>query len=118
MRWGVGEENNMVRVRRDRAGATVDSEGYPTVPTETQLVFPGTRDSVPYNVMVLLPEGERTAGVLLIITETELRAGKESTGDLPDRVLLDGETWEVRESQWYPRVIPHYEVRVQRIKTP
>lgn len=117
MRWRVGEEP-LQRVRRERAGSDVDSEGYPTAPTETVIDFVGTRDSVPYNVMVLLPEGERASGVLIILTETELRAGNEADGTLPDRVILDGQTWEVREVQWYPRVIPHYEARIMRVKTP
>lgn len=106
----------MTRIRRDLpAGSRVNSEGYPVGPSETFLDFDGTRDPVPNDVLALLPEGERVAGVRIVITETELRAGSELTNTLPDRVIMDGEVWEVRESQWFPRVIPHYEARVMRL---
>lgn len=115
MKWSVGEEP-MVRIRREVVGSVVDSEGYPVAATEVELDFVGTRDSVPYQTMILLPEGERASASLIILTETPLRAGEEETGVLPDRVRLDGLVWEVRDAQKYPRVIPHYEARIMRIK--
>jgi hypothetical protein len=115
MRWAVGEET-MTRIRRTLpVGSRVDAQGYPVGPSEDFLDFPATRDTVPNDVLALLPEGERLSGVRIVITETELRAGSELTGTLPDRVIMEGEVWEVRESQWFPRVIPHYEARVQRL---
>lgn len=115
--WAVGLEP-MERVRREPAVGIVDSEGYPVAPTTTTLTFDGTRDPVPGFTLSTLPEGERIDAVWLIITETDLRAGDDNRNILPDYVLLDGDTWEVRASQKFPRVIPHYEARIMRIKTP
>jgi len=118
MRWSVGEElTSFTRIRREVSGTKVDQYGYPVEPVPEYLVFPATRDPVPGDVLMTLPEGDRAGSNMIIITETELRTGSDNQGWLPDYVMADGEVWEVREVQHFPRRIPHYEARVMRLKS-
>ena len=113
-RWTVGHET-FQRIRR--APATIGTDGRPVQgAVEGTLEFKGTRAPVPDEILALVPEGERQAGVMFMITETEVRSTDDNTGQAADYLLVDGELWEVREVSWFPRVIPHYEARIMRIK--
>lgn len=116
MRWGVGKET-FTRIRR--ATPTIGPDGRPTVPDLTDLVeFPGTRDPLPNELLALVPEGERKNGVMILYCEAELRSSDDNRQVVADYVFVDGELWEVREVEKYPKVIPHYEARIMRIKIP
>lgn len=113
-RWTVGHET-FQRIRREPAIIGTDGRPVPGSVEDT-LEFKGTRDPVPDEILALVPEGERQAGVMFLITETEVRSTDDNTGEAADYLLVDGELWEVREVSWFPRVIPHYEARIMRIK--
>ena len=113
-RWNVGIET--LTRRRRTAAAYVD--GVPGAATNVDSTFSGTRDPVPDDEVVTLPEGERQSGQMYIICETELRTANDHTSPvtLADHVLIDGEWYEVRSVHRFPALIPHFEARVRKLK--
>ena len=66
-----------------------------------------------------LPEGERVKAVVRVHTTSELRTADESAGTDPDRIVIDGEEWEVRRvwNETHTDVLPYYKalaVRAER----
>lgn len=110
---------SFVRIRRELPATVIGPDGRPTPVTDYSLLdFDGTRDPLPNEYLALLPEGERKRGVMLLYTETELRSIDDNRQVVSDYIFVDGELWEVRETEFYPRIIPHYEARIERIKIP
>lgn len=114
-RWNVGIETGLTRRRRT---AGVFTDGVAGAASNVDSTFSATRDSVPGDVLVTLPEGERQSDQYWLITETELRTADDNTSPptLADHVLMDSFWYEVREVVHFPQLIPHYEARIMRIK--
>lgn len=61
----------------------------------------------------LLPEGRRNSQAYRLYTDTELRL---STAANPDKVVIDGEDYEVMaKSPWQNRILPHFRYVVVRM---
>ncbi len=77
----------------------------------------GTFDPLPGDLVRTLPEGERRRKQRYLITEAELQASDDETGQLGDIVIYAGERWEVRDIMPYRGgILPHYEVRIMRVE--
>lgn len=114
MGWSVGKQS-ITRIRR--AGGLRDLDGRPACPTETVTAgLQATVNPIPGDVLLTLPESERTEKNLRVLIETELRAADDYDGTLADHVVIRGEVYEVRDVQIYEKVIPHFEARVRRLR--
>lgn len=63
-----------------------------------------------------LPEGLRERVELMAFTETELRTADQATGLSADRIVVDGETYQVAHVRHWPTFgpLPHYEAALER----
>jgi hypothetical protein len=79
--------------------------------------FPATVNPIPGDVLQTLPEGERLGRQYRVLSTVEppLVTTDEASGRRGSEVLIDGDWFEVRDSQVYPTVIPHREYRVRRL---
>lgn len=102
-----------VTVRRPPAGAYVDGRWVEGVPSEFSIlasVQPANGED-----LQALPEGRRKDAVYKLYTDTVLLSASPEAKRNPDRVVLFGEEFEVRNCQpWQNNVIPHFKVIVSR----
>ena len=98
----------MTRLRFATAG-TWGTDGLNTQPAATSSTIAATGPQ-PLNGVELasLEEGERSSSMSKIYSETELRTLSQHTQLAADRVVIDGETYEVRAVSPQPAIIPHW----------
>ena len=64
-----------------------------------------------------LPEGMRTRAGIVVHTKTQLITVNDETQRDPDRIVYQGEDWEVmRIEQYTTKTLPHYEALALRIE--
>lgn len=68
-------------------------------------------------VLMRLPEGVRTRGLVKVYTDTELRAADESSGIMADRIVWDGYDWEVQLVDHHALGIFHYKAVCARVNS-
>jgi len=67
--------------------------------------------------MALLPEARRQTAAYLIFTDTEIRAAKEGVGQQADRIVLNGDDFEIFSvERWRNNVISHYKATAVKIQ--
>lgn len=104
-----------VTMRRYAAGTYTNGRWVPGAVTEIPIVAsvqPAKSDE-----LLRLPEGMRTKGVVKAYTDSELQPGDEGQRSQPDRIVWDGEEWEVQVVDRHQLGIAHYKaicVRVER----
>lgn len=112
-RWSVGIQS--VTVTRYTGGSR-GTDGRWDPGATSSFDIEATVNPVPGDVLLTLPEGERSEKQLRVLTETELYTPNDYDGREADRVTVRGEVYEVREVQIYEKVIPHFEYRVRRVR--
>lgn len=85
--------------------------------TYTESTFQGSVQPVTQAELVMLPETERTKGAVKIYCDyEELRTANEATGIQADRILWEGEEWEVHKVDSWRCGITHTRAMAVRIE--
>lgn len=66
----------------------------------------------------VLPELIRQTVEKRVYTKSEVRADDQETGQPGDRLLIDGELYEVLAVKHWRRLLAHYEIDIRRVKEP
>lgn len=66
--------------------------------------------------LLRLPEGFRTKGVVKAYTDADLQPGDESASKQADRIVWDGEEWEVQIVDRHALGIGHYKAIATRVE--
>jgi hypothetical protein len=114
----LGEER--IAVRRTAAGSRDSAGRY--VPGAVQSFWIlGSVQPISGRETLSLPEGERSRDWRKVYTRTQLRPVETGAllggaGRAGDRVVIDGEIFEVRTVQPYRAIIPHYRADCVRVQ--
>lgn len=82
-------------ITRRRYAAGAHSGGTYTPGASTDSTIQASVQPARYGSLLRLPEGMRTRGAVDIWSESELRAGDETDGTLPDEITWQGKQWQV-----------------------
>lgn len=100
--------------KRQAAGEYIDGIWYDggwTEATITASVQPASGTD-----LERLPEGLRTTDIVTVFTSDALRVANETSGYKSDRVVFQGEEYEVIEvEQWTLPQLPHYKATAARV---
>ena len=101
---------SFTRVRR---GATsVDADFNTTAGTDVSAVLQGSVQSNPDSAREWLPDGMMGRNTLEVISYSEVRGPSQANGELADRIVFGGTTYEVFQSTHQPAWLnpEHWEV--------
>ncbi len=102
-------------VTRLRYGAATVTDHEVTRPAPTSSTVRASVQPMNGEDVQLLPEGNRHADMLKLYTKSELRTADQHAGTPADRVVIDGKTYEVKESARYRTHQRHYRAVVARV---
>lgn len=108
---GMFESTTLIRYA---AGAYTNGRwaaGTATQSTIVASVQPATSDD-----LLRLDEGFRTAGGCVVYSQAELRTANEATGRSADRIVWNGENWEVQKVDGHGLGIIHYRAICTRVE--
>lgn len=89
----------VIRTRRTSSGIGADYQAAPA--TETQSNIVASVQPVTGRELERLEAGRRSAVTLKIYTEADVRTADARAGTLADRIVIDGQTYEVEQTETY-----------------
>jgi hypothetical protein len=102
--------------RRRYAVGSRGSDGRWTAGAATDSTIQGSVQPADGDELATLPEGDRSKRARKVYTETELRTGAQEEELAPDRLVFDGEVWEVREVAREHSTLAHYKAIVVQLQ--
>lgn len=102
-----------LQVIRGEAGSYDQVTGLRVTGATSQFEILASVQPTKPEIMMLMPEGERTKKSFTLYTDTKLRVSNIDTEEPADFVIIAGERFVVNEvSDWGNNVINHYKVMV------
>lgn len=105
-----------ITLQRFTAGVGADRRGTLTLESETTIM--ASVQPLTDRQRQALPELLRQSVDKRLYTRSEVRTVDQLNGTPGDRIVIDGEVFEVVAVKRWPQLLAHYEVDIQRAKEP